>query len=187
MADHERVRRQQVLRMVEGYLELVSLGYDFGLLAGKAREPLVSRALGLLRETRFYGSGLALALLLEGQAWKLLDQHREAIAALEHSAELDPNNIHVWLALGWCHKRTGRLDLAIESLEEALSVEEGQAIVHYNLACYWSLAGNTKLALTYLAQAFELEPEYRERVAGEPDFDPIRHDPDFQALTSVVV
>ena len=50
--------------------------------------------------------------------------------------------LSLWLALGWCYKRIGRIDLAIESLEEALSIEPNDALIHYNLACYWSGPGN---------------------------------------------
>jgi Flp pilus assembly protein TadD len=114
-------------------------------------------------------------------------KYQEAINVLERAAELDPENIHVWLALGWCYKRIGRLDLAIQSLEEALAVEESQASVYYNLACYWSLAHNSKLALAYLSQALDLDPSYRDLVARESDFDPIRDDPGFRDLTSVIV
>ena len=124
---------------------------------------------------------------LRGQALRIMERYREAIPSLERSAELDPSNIHIWLALGWCYKRSSRLDLAIQSLEEALSVDESQAIVYYNLACYWSLACNPKLALAYLTRAFELEPPYRDLVAEEPDFDPIRSHPGFRELTSVIV
>ena len=60
-------------------------------------------------------------------------------------------------------------------------------IVHYNLACYHSLAGKKSLAIQYLSQAFELDPQYREMVAEEPDFDPIRDDPEFQMMMSVIV
>ena len=100
---------------------------------------------------------------------------------------MEPQNVHIRLSLGWCYKRCRRLDLAIQSLEEALESDASQAIVHYNLACYWSLAGNVKLAVAYLSQAFELDPEYRDLVAREADFDPIRNHPHFQALASVVV
>jgi tetratricopeptide (TPR) repeat protein len=100
---------------------------------------------------------------------------------------LESENIAVRLALGWCYKRTKRLDLAIESLEEALAIDSSQAILHYNLACYWSLAGNVKLAVAYLAQSFELDSNYRDRVHEERDFDAIRRHPQFLALTAVIV
>ena len=36
---------------------------------------------------------------------------------------------------------------------------------------------NKGLALQYLTQSFDLDPNYRDMVADEPDFDPIRDDP----------
>jgi tetratricopeptide (TPR) repeat protein len=81
----------------------------------------------------------------------------------------------------------GRLDLAIESLERAMEIDAGQSIVYYNLACYWSLASNAKLALAYLTRAFDLDPSFRELVDDEEDFDPIRSDPRFRELTSMIV
>lgn len=187
MADQDRIRRQQVLREAEGYLDLVMLGGEQLPLAPRLRDAVAKRVLAQLRETRFFGRTLCTALYLEGQALRVLENYDQAIIPLERSAELDPNNLHVWLALGWCHKRNGRLDLAIQALEEALALEGGEAIIHYNLACYWSLAGNRKLALRYLAQALDIEPKYRDLIPDEHDFDPIRMDPEFQALTSVIV
>ena len=77
--------------------------------------------------------------------------------------------------------------MAIESLEEALAVEPNDALVHYNLACYWSLAKNKRQALAFLSRAIDLKDHYRTLVAAEPDFDPIRSDPAFQALVRVTV
>ena len=91
------------------------------------------------------------------------------------------------MALGWCYKRIGRIDLAIEALEQARSQDPQQAIIHYNLACYWSLAGNAATALQYLAQSFSMDPQFRQLAEHEPDFDPIRSDPGFQSLTSIIV
>ena len=88
--------------------------------------------------------------------------------------------------MGWCFKRINRLDLAIESLEEALSADADEAIVYYNLACYWSLAHNVEQALNYLSVAFDIDPNFRDLVDDERDFDPIRSNSDFRSLTSVV-
>ena len=70
-----------------------------------------------------------------------------AIQWLEEATDVNPENVHTWLALGWCQKRVGRLDLAIQSLEEGLSVAPDHAIIYYNLAWYWSLANTAKLAI----------------------------------------
>src|SRR5262249_21932199 len=106
---------------------------------------------------------------------------------LERSADLMPDDIHVWLALGWCYKRTGQLAKAIESLERAVIVDSSEAVVHYNLACYWSLARNRTLALRYLKRALEIDSNFRDMIPDEHDFDPLRHDADFIALTAVSV
>jgi tetratricopeptide (TPR) repeat protein len=187
MTDYDRIQRQQTLREAEGYLELASVGESLRCAGTERRDQLAQRALALLARGRFTGRSMAHALFLRGQAFRTMERYAEAVEPLQQAGELDRRNIHVWLALGWCYKRTGRLDMAIQSLEEALEWESGEAVIHYNLACYWSLAGNRKLALIYLAQSFELDPTLREQVAAEPDFDPIRRDPDFRALTSVIV
>lgn len=171
MNSHDRIRRQQLVVQAEGYLEL-----------GMARH-----ALDVLAR---YGDPETLtdhALYLQGESLRALGKFSEAVEVLSRAALGTPDNIHVWLALGWCHKRVGRLDLAIESLEEALSVDKNDPLIHYNLACYWSLANNKRKALNYLSRAFDLKEQYRALVADEADFDPIRTDPAFQALVRVTV
>ncbi len=126
-------------------------------------------------------------LYLTGQAYRVMNRYHEAVPPLTAAAELDPENIFIWLALAWCYKRISRLDLAIEALESALAADEREAILHYNLACYWSLAGNPTIALQYLAQSFDIDPNFRDLVADEVDFDPIRELPDFQSLVGVIV
>ncbi len=87
------------------------------------------------------------------------------------------------LALGWCYKRTNRLAQAIDSLERALREHADEALLHYNLACYWSLAGNTaRRRSRALGRALELDPDLRTLVADEPDFNQLRGNPEFERL-----
>ncbi len=123
-------------------------------------------------------------LHLWGEALRGLERYQEALAPLAQAAESMPENIHVWLALGWCYKRTGQIDRAIDSLERALAVEPAEALLHYNLACYWSLAGDKARALDYLSQSLAIDPACARLVDDEPDFDPIRSDPQFRAICS---
>ena len=171
MTSKQRLRRLQVLQHAEGYLEL-----------GMAVQALT--ALDALDEDAGQDGS---SLYLRGEALRALERYDEAIVALREAAEVLPENIHLWMALGWCYKRTGHLEQAIEALEMALAVEPAEAILYYNLACYSSLARHKSEALDYLSQAFELDGAYRDLVHQEPDFDSLRHDPDFQALATVIV
>jgi tetratricopeptide (TPR) repeat protein len=171
VSHHHRVRYQRLLREAEGYLELGLPQLAIETLE-KLNEP------GTFKSKRLY---------LLGEAFRAQGRFQEAIAALEASVGDAPSKIDIYLALGWCYKRTDRLDLAIEALQKGLEVDSTHAILHYNLACYWSLAGNKDQALTCLAEALRREPEYREMIPSEHDFDSLRGDPDFQSLISVTV
>jgi len=167
----DHIRLKQIERHAEGYLEL----------------GMAQHALDELDELKEATTGSPRALYLRGEALRELERYPEALKPLRKAAKVDPEDIHVWLALGWCHKRMGRVDLAVKALERALEVEATEPLVQYNLACYLSLVGDKEGALAHLSEALALDPRYRAMVHDEPDFDPIRSDPGFQALTQVIV
>ena len=187
MSKFSIIRRQQMLREAEGYLDLIMVLAHRWPPTAEARDRLAQRALDLLTTLEKFRWHRSDVLYLKGIALKCMERYTEATVPLQKAARIDPENCRILLALGWCQKRCGRLDLAIRSLERGLSVDNEQAILHYNLACYWSLADRSSQAIKYLAEAFELEPDYRNYVADERDFDPIRGDPEFQALMAVIV
>jgi Tfp pilus assembly protein PilF len=142
-----------------------------------------------------------------GEALRALNQFEAAIAAFDRALEENPDEISVLVGIAWCYKRTGQLPRAIASMEQAYQAHPKELIVLYNLACYFSLAGEKAQALSWLGRALRMEsslrkqniesempfgsasglgqaePSLRERIADEPDFDPLRNDPDFQYLT----
>jgi Flp pilus assembly protein TadD len=166
-----RVRLQRILREAEGYLEL----------------GMPKQALALLDRIEHPGTYKGHLLYLKGEALRALEHYQDAVPVLVDAVDLAPSNIHAWMALGWCYKRTGRLDEAIQSLERAHEVEPSEPLIEYNLACYYSLKGAKQQALEYLSRAINNNPALRDMIGREPDFDPIRSDPGFQALTSVIV
>ena len=166
MSFRNQIRQTKLQREAEGYLEL-----------GLPRQALDALA-RLGDPTEFEGH----AFYLWGEALRELERYVEAVMPLTRAAEIEPNNVHVLFALGWCYKRTGQIDLAINSLEQVLVSKPAEPLVHYNLACYWSLAGDKSRALEFLAQALDIDPQFRELVDDEPDFDTMRQDPLFAAL-----
>jgi tetratricopeptide (TPR) repeat protein len=161
-----RLLLRRTIEEAEGYMEL----------------GLVEHALRSLqrRGALVHGNGRACYLL--GETLRELARYEDALLPLQRSADLIPDDIHVFLALGWCYKRTGQLAKAIDALERAVAVDPGEPILHYNLACYWSLARNSRLALGYLSRALDLDSNFRELVPDEPDFNALRHDPEFKQL-----
>jgi Flp pilus assembly protein TadD len=184
----DRIRRMKLQHQAEGYLELN--------LPKQALEVLSRLSHGAARS----GHGAALAvhgtipadegeeradartLYLQGEALRSLDRFADAIVPLAKVAQQEPENVQVWIALGWCHKRTGRIDLAIEALKSALAADSDEPLIRYNLACYYSVAGDKSNALTYLEQALTLDPNFRLLIDDEADFDALRGDPEFQAV-----
>ena len=123
------------------------------------------------------------ASFLMGEALRSLERYREALNPLELAAKIRPADVGVAIALGWCYKRTHRLAQAIDALERAQRASPDEPLLHYNLACYWSLAGNVAKALDELAVALDLEPNLRSLIPDESDFDQLRGNPDFERLT----
>lgn len=144
---------------------------------------LPRRALEILQSRPDWPTMQFEASLLTGEALRALERYREAIRPLETAAALRPGDLGVALALGWCYKRTHRLAQAIDALERATRDHPDEALLHYNLACYWSLAHTPSKALDELTLALELEPGLRDLIPDESDFDSLRGNPDFERLT----
>lgn len=161
----DRIKRQ--LDEAEGYLML----------------ELPGRALDILERRADWATMQFEASFLKGEALRGLERYREALKPLETAAALRPGDVGVAIALGWCYKRTHRLAQAIDALERAERQNPEEPLIHYNLACYWSLAGNTSKALDELSVALSLEPELRTLIPDESDFDALRGNPDFERLT----
>ncbi len=121
-----RLLRQQLVREAEGYLDLVLVFGEQWTLPLAIRDRLAQRTLAVVDHLGESATVSPQIQLIKGQALRTMERFKEALEPLTAAAESDPQNIDTWLALGWCHKRTGRLDLAIESLEEALDLQPGK-------------------------------------------------------------
>ena len=186
MATIKQVKRRRNIKMAEGYLDLAMVLDDHWPLDDSARESLAQRAVSCLENIKNPLGHKPYILFLKGQAMRAAGQLESAADFLEQSLKLDPDNLHTYLALAWCYKRTGRLQQAIDSMRIAVELDPENAIAHYILACYLALGKQVEIALLHLSFALELNPDYKSLTVDESDFDLIRENPRFASLTSLV-
>ncbi len=187
MATIKQVKRRQNIQMAEGYLDLAMVLDDRWPLDDENRASLAHRAVSCLENIKNPLGHKPYILFLKGQAMRTAGKLDDAIRYLEQSSKLDPDNLHTYLALAWCYKRTERLDRAIESMRIAVELDAENPIAQYNLACYFALNRQVEMALMHLSFALELNPKYRDLTTEESDFDLIRQNPVFASLTSISV
>jgi tetratricopeptide (TPR) repeat protein len=78
----------------------------------------------------------------------------------------------------------GKYAEAAAVVREALERYPDNAGMHYNFACFASLAGEGEEAIEHLQRAFELSPDFFELAKTDKDLDPIRDDPRFPQARS---
>ena len=89
-------------------------------------------------------------------------------------------------AAGLVHFASKDYAKAVETYEQFLEESPGDAGFLYNLACAESLLGRKESALDHLRQSVEAEPDFGKSALEDSDFDAIRDEPEFSAITGQV-
>lgn len=163
------------LRMAEGYLELDLHGPALGELANVS---------GPLRSEFNW-------LNLSAEANRGLGRYEEALEHLAGAQRIRPEEIGVYISMGWCYKRTDRLGRAIEALTDAerrcrrKGNDSHHGLVMYNLSCYHALAKRVEDSAYWLSKAIEADSAFARLVPEERDFDSVRDSSIFQQALAV--
>ena len=157
MNSAEKNHSRKRLREAEGYVELLFQFDKMWPLDRGTRRMLAARALECLDAVDPAHGYIAHTEYLRGQAHRGAGRLKTAIKHFNRSIEFDDWNTSAYLSAAWCYRRANQLDMAVQTLERALNVDENDAVVHFNLACYLALAAQPKTAVEHLATAFELE------------------------------
>jgi tetratricopeptide (TPR) repeat protein len=120
---------------------------------------------------------------MRGEALRAARRFEEALVDYSRALEEKPDDLGLLMAMAWCYKRSNQLARAISAMEQAYRAHPKEPCVLYNIACYYSLAGEKSQALSWLGRALRMDSSYRERIPQETDFDPLRNDPDFRYMT----
>jgi serine/threonine protein kinase/tetratricopeptide (TPR) repeat protein len=117
-----------------------------------------------------------------GRAAEAQDGYRRACEAAGKHMELNPDDPRAatMCAVSLC--RLGQPERGLDWAARALAIDAEDLGVLYNVACLYSLEGEAEKALDCLEQAVEQGFGNLEWFEHDPDLDPIREHPRFQAL-----
>ena len=87
---------------------------------------------------------------------------------------------------GIVHFANKDYEKAVEVYERLLAETPGHPGFLYNLACAESLLGRKEDALGHLRQSVEADVIFKRNALEDPDFDAIRDDSEFSAITGQV-
>lgn len=178
-----RIGQQHLLRQAAGFLELGELLVQPDQPVPEASLPMLRRAVETIHAIAPPLRDQPETVLIEAESLRALGEFEAALPLFRRVASATPKRIEPWLGIGWCLKRLDRLDEAIETLRDGVQASPRQPVLHYNLACYLSLAGHVQPAIEHLTKAIAIDRRFRDLTQVEPDFDPIRSDPRFLAVT----
>ena len=122
------------------------------------------------------------ALFMLGRKTEAVEANREGIRRAERQLELDPINTRA-LSLGsGALFEAGQRERAEEWLKRALEIDPDDGGVLANAACLESKSGRVEDALDVLERTIAKGWGKRDWIEHDPDYDPLRSHPRFQAM-----
>jgi Flp pilus assembly protein TadD len=118
---------------------------------------------------------IAILFREDGQLSLALDQALLAV-------DMDPKGAVTHYNYGVILDLNGRHSEARAQYQLVIELDPNLPEPHYNLACSYARTGNLNTALPHLKRAIRLQELFRDECKEDPDFDPIRDEPEFKAL-----
>lgn len=83
----------------------------------------------------------------------------------------DPSDSQHWIWLAYATRRCRSITEAEGILLDALKFHPGEAMIHFNLACYAAQTGRIPLARTRLQEAIRIDPATATMAMDDPDLE----------------
>jgi len=104
------------------------------------------------------------------------------IAIQEYLHEKDPGDFEAMALLAEYYTRAGRFRKGLEVDIKLVERAPLNPIVHYNLACSYSLLKNVDASLDELEMAVRLGYDDADHLGGDPDLENVKSAPRFRSL-----
>ncbi len=110
---------------------------------------------------------LRIAIYSGLEKWELMQEIAKRLA------DFQPDDIHWTISLAYATRRANSIEAAREILSNAEPRFPREAIIKYNLACYYCQLGEIEHAKNYLKKAFEIDLNWRIAALEDDDLKPL--------------
>ena len=125
-------------------------------------------------------SGMCLRTL--GRLAEARQQWHACLRAVERHLQFHPDDVRAVYCKASALRDIDEPGLSLEWTERALAMDPDEASVLYNVACNYSLLGETEKSLACLEKAFGMGFGHLEWIKNDPDFESIRSHPRFTEM-----
>lgn len=109
-----------------------------------------------------------LMILMQARRWKA------ALATGRELTQVAPERTSGFIHAAFCLHELGKTAEARTMLLSGPETLRGEAIFHYNLACYECVLGNVELARDHLEKCLVLDKTFRDHAQKDPDLKALR-------------
>lgn len=108
------------------------------------------------------------------------------ISFMEGIVRRDPTYVDALQILGDDYTRRGRHDEGLKVDESLARLRPNDALIHYNLACSYSLTKQGELAISQLVAAIDLGYRDFKWLAKDPDLENVRNHPEYERVRNKI-
>jgi serine/threonine protein kinase/tetratricopeptide (TPR) repeat protein len=107
---------------------------------------------------------------------------RRAIRLLQERLELNPSDARAANLLAATYATMGETEKAVDYSDRSLAIDPDDAMLLYNVCCTYTRIGRYDDAIACLERAVDKGFGHREWIDHDPDLEPIRNNPRYQAI-----
>ena len=112
---------------------------------------------------------------------EMIIANKKTIKVLNKYLEFNPDDARAFYLGAGALIKNNQLEMAVQWIEKAISINPDEISVLYNATCVYSLLGKTDEALDYFEKAIEAGFASRNWIDNDTDLDNIRNHPRFEA------
>lgn len=122
------------------------------------------------------------AINSKGATYAFQGRYSEGVELIQQSIKLKPDYVYAHFNLGLAYELARKYDESIEAYKKALELDDKDVWSYYGIASIYGRKGDVENVIKWLRPAMHLEPDVKAVARDEEDFDPVRNNPQFQAL-----